>query len=184
MKKFVFIAVILLCIPFLSSAQEDNIPKIYKAWITLNNNSPEVKGVLYDIKDSSISLTNSFSFSGADYLSGNFKLTTINYNNIYRIKTRRNNSVVAGVLLGTSAGVITGAIIGGSQGDDPPCASFICLFRMTAKDKALLGGVLGAFAGAGVGALSGLITIKIPINGNIQTFNKNKDRLRKYSYLR
>jgi hypothetical protein len=180
MKKLVFIAVILLSIPFLSTAQEDTIPKIYRAWITLNNNSPEVKGVLFETKDSSISITNSFSRS--DYLSGNFNVTTIYYNNIYKINARRNNSVIAGFFLGAAAGAITGAIIGGSKGDDVCPAHHLCLFQMTAGQKAALG-TLCSIPGATTGMIIGQIRIKIPINGSIQTFHKNKERLKKYSYL-
>jgi hypothetical protein len=178
MKKLMFIPAMLLYIPFFLCAQEDTIPKIYRALITFNNNPQKVKeGVLYEIKDSSVSITNSF--SRKDFLSGNFNVTTIHYNNIYKINVRRNNSIVVGFFLGAAAGFGTGAIIGGSQGDDPP----VGVFRMTAGGKAVVIGTLCSIPGAIIGGFIGDIRIKIPINGSIQTFNKNKEQLRKYSYL-
>jgi outer membrane lipoprotein SlyB len=52
-----------------------------------------------------------------------------------------------------------------------------------------LGGVFGGSIGAGVGAGAGAIIssisfgIKIPIYGNFERFNENKDRLKQYSYM-
>jgi hypothetical protein len=50
-------------------------------------------------------------------------------------------------------------------------------------------GVFGRSIGAGVGAGAGAIIssisfgIKIPIYGNFERFNENKDRLKQYSYM-
>lgn len=181
MKKLLLSLVIFLSIPFLSVAQEDSLPVVYRTWITVNNNLQRIEGILYGIKDSSIFITNSF--SRTDCLSGNFSGTTIGYNFINNVKVRRNNSVIVGSFLGAAVGFGTGAIIGASQGDDPPC-QYICIFQMTAGEKALFNGTLCTIPGAIIGALIGGIKIKIPINGSIQTFNKNKERLRKYSFIR
>jgi hypothetical protein len=35
----------------------------------------------------------------------------------------------------------------------------------------------------GIGTIIGLVKIKIPISGNFEKFNKNKSRLKKYSYI-
>jgi hypothetical protein len=181
MKKHVIITLLLMYVPFLLPAQQDTVPKIYKTWITLNDNSKEVKGILYEIKDSSIVVTNSLSRS--DLLYGNFNITIIDYGNINIVKNRRNNRVLFGFLGGITLGFATGAIIGYSQGDDQCPINKWCIFQMTARDKASVGGILGALAGAGIGTIMGLVKIKIPISGNFEKFNKNKSRLKKYSYI-
>lgn len=53
----------------------------------------------------------------------------------------------------------------------------------------VFGGSIGAGVGAGAGAGAGAIIssisfgIKIPIYGNFERFNENKDRLKQYSYM-
>ena len=107
MKKLLLSLVIFLSIPFLSVAQEDSLPVVYRTWITVNNNLQRIEGILYGIKDSSIFITNSF--SRTDCLSGNFSGTTIGYNFINNVKVRRNNSVIVGSFLGAAVGFGTGA---------------------------------------------------------------------------
>jgi hypothetical protein len=38
-----------------------------------------------------------------------------------------------------------------------------------------------AVGGAGIGALEGLVQIKIPINGSMVNFKRNKSKLKKYT---
>jgi hypothetical protein len=47
-------------------------------------------------------------------------------------------------------------------------------------EKALISGVPLAVGGAGIGALIGSIKIKIPINGSINSYNRNKNKLGEY----
>ena len=194
MKRLSFLVLYIFCNQFFCNGQEDTLPKVYKSpaletnfqkpriyrtRVTLNNYTGKVTGVLYEIKDSSVLIANSYLHR--DYSSGNFNIESVDYSNIRFINTRNKNSIINRALAGIIPGVLTGALIGAIQGDDPPCSGW-CLFWMSAEDKAALGGVTGAFAGFLIGGLSGLITIKIPINGDINIFNKNKEQLKKYSY--
>jgi len=54
---------------------------------------------------------------------------------------------------------------------------------MTAEEKAVTGGAALAICGAAIGSICGLIQIKIPINGNLENFNRYKPKLSKY-YIR
>ena len=182
MKKLVMIIQLVMCIPFLLPAQEDTLfkPKIYKTWITMTDNT-EIRGVLYKIEDSAVLITNSL--LRRDYESGNFNRTSLDFYNIGIIKTRNKNSIINRSLIGLITGAAIGGIIGLASGDDPPCSGW-CIMWFSAADKAGIGGTIGAISGAGIGALTGLIKIKIPINGSIQTFNTSKDRLKEYSYIR
>jgi hypothetical protein len=176
MKRLAFISVILLCIPFLSFAQEDTLhkSKIYKTWIT--GGPFEREGVLYQIMDSSLLIANSI--YKKDFLLGKYKLTNIKYKNIEIINTRAINGVRNGALLGLAGGLLTGVLIGYSQGGEPRG-----FYWFTAKEKAIIGGLIGGLSGAGIGTWIGSIKIKIPINGSFENFNKNKQQLKTYSYI-
>jgi hypothetical protein len=184
MKKFTLTAVV-LCLFYSLSGQEDSARlritekdkklKIYKTWISLNNEPKVFKGALYEINDSSIMVSNSF--VKKDYSTGNFTLSKINYNDIENVKLRAKNNVGKGALIGTISGLLIGGLIGYLEGDDPPED----WFAMTAGDKAVTAGVGMAACGAAIGALCGLIQIKIPINGNLGNYNRNKNRLNQYT---
>jgi hypothetical protein len=163
--------------------------KIYKTWITLYSVSRdygtgtlrlkdytpnELEGVLYEINDSSISVSNSL--LREDYSTGKFKISKINFNNIDVVKTRMKNNVVRVALFGALTGFVAGGLAGLISGDDPP--GFL---SFTAGEKALLYGLGFGVGGAGIGALEGLVKIKIPINGSLENFNRNKIRLKRYT---
>jgi len=179
MKRIVLISLIAVCYPVILAAQQDTVYRIFKTRIILNYPQAKDYGILYAVKDSAVVLAGYA--SRRDLLAGNIYATTIDYKNIAIIKTRNKNSVIYRTLAGLAIGTAVGALIGYSQGDDPQCEYF-CLFQMTARDKAGVGGFLGGFTGASIGALCGLITINIPINGNLQKFKENRDRLRKYAF--
>jgi len=183
MGKLLLLLVVFLCFPFLSSGQNES--KIYKTWITVGGGG-KIRGTLYQTKDSSIVIANSF--NKLVLQSGKFDLSTIDFRNIYLIEAREDNVVSKGLWKGALAGFLTGAvagiITGFASGDDENCL-ILC---MTAEEKALLGGLsfglLGIPVGAGVMAIitSSSLKITIPISGNFERFNENKDRLKQYSY--
>ena len=183
MGKLLLLLVVFLCFPFLSSGQ--NKSKIYKTWITVGGGG-KMRGTLYQTKDSSIVIANSF--NKLVLQSGKFDLSTIDFRNIYLIEAREDNVVSKGLWKGALAGFLTGAvagiITGFASGDDENCL-ILC---MTAEEKALLGGLsfglLGIPVGAGVMAIitSSSLKITIPISGDFERFNENKDRLKQYSY--
>jgi hypothetical protein len=179
MKRIILISLIALCYPVLVTAQQDTAYRMFKTRIILNYPQAKDNGILYAVKDSAVVLAGYA--SRIDLLAGNIYTKTIDYKNIAVIKTRNKNSVLYRTLAGLAIGTAVGALIGYSQGDDPQCEYF-CLFQMTARDKAGIGAVLGGVTGASIGALCGLITINIPINGNLQKFRENRGRLKKYAF--
>lgn len=181
MKRVLLIIAILIQASHFLAAQADSVPSVYRAWILFNNQSEKFKGLLYDIKDSSLILTNSYSHS--DYQSGSYETTVIDYRDIFIIKVRKNKNVLYGFLGGLSIGFLTGAIIGGIQGDDICPTGHWCLFQMTAGEKAMVGGILGGLSGSIIGTLVGGIKINIPINGRADAFDSARRRLKSYSYL-
>ncbi len=93
------------------------------------------------------------------------------------IETGNIRRVKKGALIGAIGGTITGAAIGFSKGYSPGYS----LSYSTAYSLQL--GTLGLLVGTLVGAVIGSNTIKIPIQGRIDKFNKHKNRLKKYSYV-
>lgn len=180
MKFFSVIAITVLC--FLNSVDAQNTiqkNKIYRTWITLNSKPFKTTGVLYEIKDSSILVSNSLVIQ--DYSTDRFGTFKLHINDIETIKIRRKKRVGTGVLLGAITGFCVGGIIGLIDGDDPPCRSF-CVLRFTAGQKALMAGIPLSIVGAVAGAIIGSVKIKIPINGSMDNYHKYKKRLKKYSF--
>lgn len=179
MKFFSVIAITALC--FLNSVHAQGTiqkNKIYRTWIELNREPFKTKGALYELKDSSILVSNSLVIQ--DYSTDRFETVKLHINDIETVKIRRKGRIGRGVLFGALGGFALGGIIGLASGDDDPndCV-FFCL---SAGDKALLAGIPLSITGAGLGALIGSLKVKIPINGNISNFNSNKSKLRKYTF--
>ena len=180
MKFISVIAIIALC--FLNSVNaQDTVQKnkIYRTWITLNSEPFKTNGVLYEIKDSSILVSSSLVIR--DYSTDRFETYKLHINDIDTVKIRRKNSIGSGVLIGAITGFAVGGLMG-LRSDDPPCpeGSWFCL-RFTPGTKALLAGIPLSIGGAGVGAIIGSVKVNIPISGSIDNYNKNKNKLMKYS---
>jgi hypothetical protein len=150
---------------------------IYTTWINLDSQK-ERADVLYQIKDSSI-LVVDYILNKRDLLSGKCLTRKIEYKNIGIIKIRNKNSVPIWALSGLIAGSLAGAIIGHTSYHYDPTKINI----FTAKDNEIAGAVFGGLLGLGIGAATGTFRIEIPINRSIENFNKNKERLKKYSYI-
>jgi len=144
--------------------------KFYKAWIIPTNPTFEVSGILYEIKDSSISLSHSSVIE--DYYVKNFETINFQINDIRTIKIRRTNNVVKGLWIGAVSGFTVGTIWGAIYGADE---------GNSAAGNTIIAATQLATFGAGIGMLIGLIKVRIPINGDMNTFNLHKKRLKKYS---
>jgi hypothetical protein len=180
MKFINVIALIVLCCLNSLNAQ-DTIQriKIYRTWISLNSEPFNIKGVLYEIKDSSILVSSSVKIN--DYSTNKFEIVKLNITNIETIRTRRNNNIGRGILIGTITGFAVGSLIGFISGDDPPCDGGWYCFSLSAGEKALGLGFPLAVVGSVIGASIGSIKVRIPINGSIDSYNSSKNKLRKHS---
>ncbi len=178
MKKVALLTSILLCISIFSSAQKDAPQRIrlYKTWITLAGGATK-QGLLYQIKDSSVVIANSINNKGSSVVTPD--LSEVVASNIYFIKARREGNVTKGVLIGATAGILAGVIIG--LVSEPDVSNSFGTFAP--ELRALGGGILGVLPGILIGGMISSIRIKIPINGSINKFSKEKEQLSKYSYL-
>jgi hypothetical protein len=166
MKIFLIIG-LFVCCGFWSGAQENGNKKIkvYKTWIKLDNNPQIVKGVIYEVGDSSIFVAGSLLYPGT---------TEYSFSNIEILKLRRDKSIargaIAGSAIGGGVGIITAVDLAGGAG------------FFTGVISAYMGFVMGVFGG-GIGILAGTIKDRIPINRSFDNFEKYRSPMLNYSYL-
>jgi hypothetical protein len=141
--------------------------RTYHAWVKIYNKNRLTEGMLYDIKDSSISVSISYPVM---FRNRNESITTIPVNSIEDIKLRRNGSIGKGILIGGLTGILFGALISYSyaQKDSKGTGVYVYPIMVTG-------------CGVGLGAMFGSIKIKIPIHGNQDNFNYKKQELNRYA---
>lgn len=169
-----------MCAKVLKCQDTIQFNRAFRTWIYLYKEPKVIKGLLYNVKDSTILVSNSFKWK--DYEAGNYEVTKIDFEDIRLITYRKNGIIGKSMFFGAFSGAAAGAIFGCSLGDDPPCGGGIC-FRSTAKGKATFFGTTLGFVGLGLGALSA-IKIRIRIRGDYGKFNKDKKRIKKRSIIR
>jgi hypothetical protein len=189
MKTLLLIPVIVLLALHSTRAQNDSVAvnKIYRIWIIPTEKARErswsnptgkgrvTQGVLFEVKDSSIRISNSR--NKEDYSAGHFKVSELDARKIKGIKIRRNGALGTAVLIGGISGALVGIIAGIMQHTDGG----------NRWDQELQHGGLVIipllFTGLGTG-ISGAIggaTINIPIKGSQSQFDQNRSRLNSYS---
>lgn len=165
MKK-VFLIGLAICCFLLAGAQGNETKKVraYKTWIKLNNGHQRAKGILYEISDSSVFVSESvYNSIHQEY----------RFSDIDLMKVRRGNSVLSGSIIGTGMGIVTGIIARSAFVGD--AGVFTGVFNV------LFGITYGA-VGAGLGAFAGTIKDRIPIKGSFENFEKYRGNLMDYSY--
>lgn len=188
MKKFVLLAAVFILFSFSLSAQGNGKMKnrFHDTWITLNSDSKPVKIFLHEVKDSSLSI--STFLEPNNRLSGISEPVKIDYSKIKMIRVHQKYSILVGALIGIVAGFAVGCIKGSTEKDDSLIGLDMGVFRhqFYAWEKAQNDRIGFTLLGPPVGALVGLMRFKItiPVNGEIEKFNKNKNKIKRFSYLK
>ena len=166
------VALILLTITEATLKAQNKYFRPYETWVTKLNELPESYGILHDVNDSSIVLTNSMKLR--NYKSSGYH--SISIDQIDKIKLRRKGKLWRSALIGIGVGAVVGGLIANlSYNDNAPCGWF-CISRGANTAIGATGfGLLGGF----VGTIVGLARISIPINGQKSNFKANEDRLYK-----
>ena len=147
-----------------------------KSKITLLSRPDTIIGALYELKDSSILLSNTF--KPKDYTKGNFELAELYIDDIYLIKTRRRTRPARGAGIGLAVGAATGALVTRIAIGPPPYeAGWFWPENYSYFATVPAGAVVGAITGAIIGS----IQIKIPINGSMNNYNNQKKKLGRYT---
>ena len=169
---------ILICCVYSLEAQ-DTIKRnmINSAKITLvSNSSFHSKGALYQVNDSSIMLSNSFNVDSYTLGNSNFSLTEIDVIDIQLIKIKSKKRTRKSALIGAATGIVVGLIWGIAE-NSSSSYYYIGEDWWSPTGGAIIGGSMGAAAGA----LIGSIGINIPINGSMNKYKSNKAKLMKYA---
>ncbi|MBK8705009.1 MAG: hypothetical protein IPN33_16555 [Saprospiraceae bacterium] len=149
-------------------SQKSGREKIYQTWVKTYPPGEGIKGLLIETKDTSVLVAQSIY---------NLKKTTseISVSNIDMLKFRKKGRPGKGALIGAVSGLSTGAIIGfavGRRGDQD----------FKSSEKAVGFGIGLAIPGSIIGAVIGSIKVKIPIKGNIQNYQLQKNNIDAYIY--
>lgn len=165
--RIIFFVAIVLMFPYHLIAQKS---KPYKVWIDQMDNSNVIKGFLYSVDEYSLKISKDK--TGLDSTS----VIIVDAERINLIKLRRKGRIGRGAGIGAASGALLGGILGLADGDDEPG-----WFSATKEEKATGGGILLAIPGAAVGAGVGAIKKKIVIDGNMENYSMNLDKLRAYA---
>ena len=135
------------------------------------HNSKKIKGLVYEANVESLKI-----------IDKNGITIHIDASNIGIIKIRRKGKVGKGIVFGALVGFGTGLVIGFASGDDPDrTIEFFgtqTIKGTKASEKALGLGFTGALIGSGVGAVIASGKEKISINGDINNYKTNLEKLR------
>ena len=191
MKALIAITIFGLCIVQTSLAQTASQEKrdSYRAWITTYEALRSRVGVLYEIQDSSLIMSN---------LTDNQKkspvkldMSKIDVRSIDVVKVRKNGTVGRGILYGALAGLAVGVgldLIFASTWKTPEESNdlVVKLINTTTTPARVIGnsilvGIGCVGVGIGVGAVIGSAKIAIPIHGSQEQFDRNRSLLRNYS---
>ena len=171
MKHLSAITLLLLCCLNVTQAQDyGKKSNKYKTWITLTEEPFEVNGILYELRDSTLLMSNYKTY--AEFIVDESPTIELNIGNIELIETRKRSRLGTGILIGTASGFALGGLIGLARGDDSDSS---------AGEKAIKGGISLAIPGALIGMLVGSIKVSFPIDGSLANYKNKKKELRKYS---
>jgi len=168
MKVLLLIVLIVGC--FFSVGAQDGSEKkvkLYKTWIKLNNSPQIVKGILYQVSDSTIIVAGLHNYSD---------LHQYSFSHVDLLKVRRAKSV--------GRGAVTGSIIGFGSGIIMGSAIIVSEDALVAGLISATLGLSGGFVGAGIGALVGTIKDRFPIKNSFGNLEKYRGNLQDYSFKR
>lgn len=173
MRYLLFILMICL-IPVQINAQAENNnrnkKKVYKVWIKQTDQKKSVKGYLGALESESIM------YYRLDQLD---KRNDLDVANIQFLEFRRENNIVRSALIGAGIGFVTGVILTAgdeSQGCTPT------LFNDCEDLNPMFGGLSFGILGGVIGGTVGIVKKKVRINGNLEQYQLNQEKLRAYLY--
>lgn len=174
MRTSLIIASLVLCCCMNSMNAQDAVTRnmIYKATVRiLSDPSFTCYGALYDVNDSSILIS---SRRLKDYNSGKVETLRFPVWDLKLIHTRKTGNGGKGAWIGAVSGVAFGALFGVLSGGNAV---------LTIGDAMVVGAIGGFVVGVPAGFIVGRIAghKRIQINGSMDEFNLNKDKLKDYA---
>ncbi len=179
MKTSLIIINLILCSSIHSIYAQDTIKRtmINPISITLiDDPSFHIKGALYQINDSSISVSNSIRLK--DYTKHNFSLSEYEIIDILKIETISRTRSRNGALIGAGSGIVLGVVLGLIENASNSSGTYSIADDWWAPAG---GAIFMMPIGALVGTIIGGISIKIPIHGSMDNYMRNKSKLNQYA---
>lgn len=149
-----------------------------KSKITLYSGPDEMTGALFLLRDSSILVSNSL--VKEHYNSGNYEVAELYIDDIDLIRSKRQVGPLGGGFFGALVGAGVFALGTRIAIGPPPYPSGFML-GFSADDNYLITVPAGAILGAATGAIIGGLKIRIPINGSMEKYNRQKEKLGRYT---
>ena len=88
-------------------------------------------------------------------------------------------------MIGAVSGFAVGMTIGLASGDDPAVNTFPIYYpEVTAKQKGMVYGLIGALGGGALGAMFGSSKFTIAIDGDLEKYKLNKNQIMEYSIVK
>jgi|GEM_PF-5817999 len=168
-RLFIFFFILFYCLDLLPQEAPQHNRKIYDTWISLRNEPERSRGVLYEVRDSSVFLSDS-RFRN-DYLAGNYSLREFNYLDINRLVIRRKNAEITGALIGGGVAGLLAVLFINDNFKYPDIS------REEMSAYYLYIGTPITLLGFGLGGIIGYTPIRIPIHGNYERFNSQRRKL-------
>ena len=174
MRTSIIIACLIICCCGHSLKAQGTITRemIYKTSVRiLSDPSFKCKGALYEVKDSSISIS---SRRMQDYSSGKVESLSFPVDKLKVIHTRKRGNGIKGAWIGAVSGVALGTLFGMASGGNAV---------LRTGDAMVFGAAVGFVVGVPTGFTVGRIAghKKTRINGSMDEFNLNKDELMDYA---
>jgi len=174
MKKLNFVLILALSMGFqYAHAQEQDLKKVNSARIFKISDASVIEGYLYQLKDSTISLSSSPLLS-----SPTITFHEINVQDIQKIEIQKKRQMGKRMLIGALSGFAIGGIIGFATG-----GSSEGLISFSRGESALMSGII---FGIGGGLIYGIGGSKktVKINGSKETYYKKHRTLKEYLLIK
>jgi hypothetical protein len=173
----ILFAILLFSSPIVHAQKTAKVNQIYKIWVKPMDHSKVIKGYLYKVNETSISL---YGFKNLDTAN----LINIDSKNIDVIKWRKKGRIKKGLGYGAAGGALVGLVVGitmdledvvpGIDSPSPdPLGKGVVRGALT-FGTTIAYGVLGSGIGTGIG----LIKNKVLIKGDIENYAKELAKLK------
>lgn len=179
MKIFTAVAIFVMCLNHTSQAQSDTVAlnKFYHVWIIPVKGQQGESGILYELKDSAVMVSNSP--WKENYSKNNFDVTRMDVRYIKEIRVRRQGAGFA-VLIGGISGMAVGALISAAYMDHLEKTMNSFGFVLGGFFQGILPFIVSTGIGFGVGGMVSA-KLKIPIRGSQDEYDQHKTKLNKYA---
>jgi hypothetical protein len=177
MKTLFLVSILFLCAIQVLQAQPDPVTvKAYSTWVIPVKRGPAIRGLLYEVKDSSVVISNSTQKS--DYISGKFASEEVRVKDIKAVHLRKKGAQGTAILIGGISGALIGILVGATSTSHGGPEQLEKDFNV---GKMIVFPLLCTGIGIGIGGMLGGIKKQLPVHGDQARFNLSKKEMEERS---